>query len=202
MRLQFFPVAGRQRQTVAIVDTALRNLAHDVLETWIVLVAPDSVGLRDQRAFAHGGSAAQHLHVRGLGGNRQRQRRKDGSTFDVEFTTFLLSSTDGQPTGTALITVDGSGRIASDGSEHFGSFRMVALDPLEQTYTREVHLEKWSNGELVAQEEYILRGNMYLMQEMLLMLKVAGFRDITVHGDYTDHPATADDAELVFVAVK
>jgi hypothetical protein len=34
------------------------------------------------------------------------------------------------------------------------------------------------------------------------MLKVTGFRDIAVHGDYTDDPATADHKNLVYIAVK
>jgi hypothetical protein len=65
-----------------------------------------------------------------------------------------------------------------------------------------VRLEKWSNGELVAAEEYTLRGDIYFKNELLLMLKVAGFSNITVHGDYTDKPATAGDAELLFIAIR
>jgi hypothetical protein len=65
-----------------------------------------------------------------------------------------------------------------------------------------VRLEKWVAGESVASEEYALRGNMYLKPELLLMLHVAGFREIAVYGDYTDDPATADNDELVFVAQK
>jgi hypothetical protein len=34
------------------------------------------------------------------------------------------------------------------------------------------------------------------------MLKVAGFREITVHGDYTDESPTADHEELVFTAIR
>jgi SAM-dependent methyltransferase len=97
---------------------------------------------------------------------------------------------------------EGSRRVASDGSEHVSRFRMVQIDPLEQTYMRQVRLEKWETGRLVVSEEYALRGNMYLKPELLLMLKVAGFREIAVHGDYTDDPATADSNELVFVALK
>jgi hypothetical protein len=41
---------------------------------------------------------------------------------------------------------------------------------------------------------------MYMKNELLLMLKVAGFREITVRGDYTDEPATADSEELIFTA--
>jgi SAM-dependent methyltransferase len=97
---------------------------------------------------------------------------------------------------------EGSRRTASDGSEHVSRFRMVQLDPLEQSYTRQVRLEKWEAGRLVASEEYALRGNMYLKPELLLMLKLTGFREITVFGDYTDELATSDSNELVFVALK
>jgi SAM-dependent methyltransferase len=96
----------------------------------------------------------------------------------------------------------GSARIASDGSEHYGSFRFTDFDPLEQTYTREVRLEKWQNGKLAAAETYSLRGNMYFKPELLLMLSTAGFSEISVRGDYTDDPATADHAMLVFTALK
>ena len=40
----------------------------------------------------------------------------------------------------------GRPRIAADGSEHFMQIRSVAADPLTQTYTREVRLEKWLSG--------------------------------------------------------
>jgi hypothetical protein len=89
-----------------------------------------------------------------------------------------------------------------DGSEHVARFRSVSVDPLEQTYTRQVRLEKWESGSLVASEEYLLRGNMYLKSEVVLMLRVAGFRAITVHGDYTDEPATADHEKLLFTAIR
>ena len=94
------------------------------------------------------------------------------------------------------------GRIAADGSEHRGRFRVIDLDPLAQNYTRQVRLEKWQDGALVTAEEYTLRGNMYFMNEVLLMLNSVGFREITVQGDYTDQLATAEHAELVFTAVR
>ena len=97
---------------------------------------------------------------------------------------------------------DGRRSIASDGSEHVARFRLVDVDPLEQSFTRQVRLEKWQSGKLIASEEYTLRGNMYLKNELLLMLKVVGFRKIIVQGDYTDEPATAAHEELVFIAMK
>jgi SAM-dependent methyltransferase len=97
---------------------------------------------------------------------------------------------------------EGRPRVAADGSEHVGRFRTISIDPLEQSYTRQVRLEKWDSGELAELEEYILRGNMYFKNELLLMLKIAGFREITVRGDYTDELATADHEELVFTAIR
>ncbi|HNB52825.1 MAG TPA: class I SAM-dependent methyltransferase [Anaerolineales bacterium] len=96
----------------------------------------------------------------------------------------------------------GDGRIATDGSKHFGQFRILHFDPLDQQLTRQVRLEKWTNNKLVASEEYTLRESIYLKNEILLMLKVAGFSEITVCGDYTDEPATADSIELIFIAIR
>jgi hypothetical protein len=65
-----------------------------------------------------------------------------------------------------------------------------------------VRLEKWESGSLVASEAYSLRGNMYLKNEVVLMLSVAGFRAISVRGDYTEEPATADHEKLIFKAIR
>ena len=97
---------------------------------------------------------------------------------------------------------EGRRRIAADGSEYTDRFRIFQVDPLEQSFTRQVRLEKRRFGALIASEEHTLRGNMYFKNELLLMLKVAGFREITVRGDYTDEPATADHEELVFTAIR
>lgn len=97
---------------------------------------------------------------------------------------------------------EGRRRIAADGSEYVDRFRLVQVDPFEMSFTRQVRLEKWRSGELLASEEYALRGNMYFKNELILMLQVAGFREITVRGDYTDEPATADNEELVFTAIR
>jgi SAM-dependent methyltransferase len=96
----------------------------------------------------------------------------------------------------------GQRRMAPDGSEHLGLFRWVDLDPLEQTYTRQVRLEKWVSGELVASEEYSLRGNLYFKNELVLMLEIAGFSEITVRGDYSDKPATPDHRDLILTAIR
>jgi len=97
---------------------------------------------------------------------------------------------------------EGKRRVAADGSEYVERFRQVSANWLEQSYVRQVRVEKWVAGQLVASEEGVLRGDMYLKNEMLLMLEVAGFRQITVRGDYTDEPATLDSRELIFTALK
>jgi hypothetical protein len=97
---------------------------------------------------------------------------------------------------------EGRHRLAADGSEYVDRFRDLAFDPLEQSFTRAVRLEKWHSGRLVASEEYSLRGDIYFKNEMLLMLEKAGFSEITVLGDYTDQPAGADSEELVFSALR
>jgi SAM-dependent methyltransferase len=97
---------------------------------------------------------------------------------------------------------EGRHNIAADGSEHIARFRYMDINPLEQSFMRQVRLEKWQSGKLIASEEYTLRGNMYLKSELLLMLKVAGFREVTIRGDYTDEPATPDHEELVFTAIR
>lgn len=97
---------------------------------------------------------------------------------------------------------EGERRAAADGSEHVSRFRTVQVDPVEQTFTSQVRLEKWEAGKLVASEEYTLRGNTYFKPELLLMLKVAGFREISISGDYTAEPPTADHREIVFIAQK
>lgn len=97
---------------------------------------------------------------------------------------------------------EGRRRVAADGSEHVSRLRLVELNPLDQSYVRQLGLEKWVSGQLVASEELTLRGNLYLKNELVLMLQAAGLRDITVRGDYTDEPATPDSKQLVLTAIR
>lgn len=92
--------------------------------------------------------------------------------------------------------------VAADGSEHFGWFRVAALDPFEQRCTLEVRLEKRVGGQVVAQEAYSLVENLYFKPEVMRMLELAGFRELQVTGDYSDAPATAEHNEIVFTAIR
>lgn len=97
---------------------------------------------------------------------------------------------------------EGKRRVAADGSEYVERFRLVSIDPLEQSDVRQVRVEKWVSGKLVGSQEDTMHGTLYLPNEVLLMLRVAGFRQSTVRGDYTDEPATPDSKELIFTALK
>jgi len=97
---------------------------------------------------------------------------------------------------------EGKRRVAADGSEYVERFRLVSTDMLEQSYVRQVRLEKWISGKLVASQEDTMRGDIYMKNEMVLMLQFAGFRQITVRGDYTDEPVTQESKELIFTALK
>lgn len=93
-------------------------------------------------------------------------------------------------------------RITSDGSELGLGTRVVALDPLEQVLTLEMHAERWRDGKLIEVEEYTLKEMLYFKSELVMMLEQAGFRDITVEGGYTGKLATAEDSVLLFLARK
>ena len=60
----------------------------------------------------------------------------------------------------------------------------------------------WRAERLVAEEEHSLQTTLYFRNELVLLLAQAGFGEVSVHGGYTDAPATAEDTTLVFVARK
>jgi hypothetical protein len=57
-------------------------------------------------------------------------------------------------------------------------------------------------GHLDRADEYALRGQICFKNELLLMLKVAGFKHIAASGDYADEEATAEHEDVVFMAIK
>jgi hypothetical protein len=97
---------------------------------------------------------------------------------------------------------DGDVRRTPGGAEFVSRFRLLEIDPLEQSYVRQVRLEKWRDGRLLDSQEHTLRGYMVFKNEVELMLQLAGFTDISVQSAYSGRAATADDDELVFIAVK
>jgi SAM-dependent methyltransferase len=91
---------------------------------------------------------------------------------------------------------------ASDGSEYAWRSRLADLDPLNQVVTLQTWIQRWQEGQLVAEEERTLKSNLYFKNELLMMLEQAGFADIRLRGDYTEEEATPEHGVLVFIATK
>ena len=90
----------------------------------------------------------------------------------------------------------------TDGTELEIAARTVAIDPLENVATRQIRARLWRDGALLKEEVHTQKLDDYSKNELVMMLEHAGFRDIQIVGDFTDEPATADHAELVFLATK
>jgi SAM-dependent methyltransferase len=91
-------------------------------------------------------------------------------------------------------------RTTPDGSELVLRSRTVAVDPLDQCIHMEIRAEKRRDGALLAREEHALSMRMWFRDELVLMLRDAGFASVDVRAGYTDRPPTADDDVLVFAA--
>lgn len=76
------------------------------------------------------------------------------------------------------------------------------MDPLEEIATRQIRARLWRDGDLIKEEIHTQKLDDYSKNELVLMLRLAGFNDIQLYGDHTDEPATADHNILVFVANK
>ncbi len=74
----------------------------------------------------------------------------------------------------------GDRRRAADGTELELRTRQLAFDPLEQTTTLEIRASHYVDGAEVAVETSTIHIDLYFKREIELMLRVAGFREITV----------------------
>ena len=94
----------------------------------------------------------------------------------------------------------GSRNQAADGTDLEIRTRLAELDPLAQRTVSEIRVLHWRDADLLAEEQYRLALNMYVVPELQLMLETAGFRDVAVNAADTDEPVTADHAAIVVVA--
>ena len=93
-------------------------------------------------------------------------------------------------------------RRAADGDEIELRSRLVALDPLEQRRTLQIRAALWRAGQLVSEEEHILRENLYFRNELVLLLDQAGFGEVTARGATPTQRQRQPTPSLVFVARK
>jgi SAM-dependent methyltransferase len=94
----------------------------------------------------------------------------------------------------------GSRRATAGGDELELLGRLYALDPLAQVATRQIRARLWHDGEIVREEEHTLLERLYFRDEVLQMLRTAGFSEVEVFADYTKEPAAADAGILIYVA--
>lgn len=90
-------------------------------------------------------------------------------------------------------------KTTADGDELGLLMRLADFDPLGQQMTLEMRARVWRHGEVVAEETHRLIENEYFSQELLLMLEVAGFRELEMVGAYGGAPATGDDSVIVII---
>ena len=89
-----------------------------------------------------------------------------------------------------------------DESEYQLYGRIVAFDPLKQQLTRQMRTLLWRDGQVIAEEEYILYENLYFYNELRQMLEQAGFKIEAIQGEYREAEATTEDETIVFIARK
>lgn len=87
-------------------------------------------------------------------------------------------------------------RPGSDGCEYALRGHVVAVDPAQRRVTRAIHAWQWRDGELAAEEEHLLTESLYESDELVALLRGAGFTDVEVREGAS---AWGNDM-LVFVA--
>jgi SAM-dependent methyltransferase len=92
-------------------------------------------------------------------------------------------------------------RKTSDGDELVLQTRTIEFDPLEQYSVWEIRVQQFEGQELLNCHQYRLRLNTYFKNELELMLKVAGFRQVGMYAGLLDvEPAAYEDYHLMVSA--
>ena len=76
----------------------------------------------------------------------------------------------------------------------------IEFDPLDQSVVMELRADKWVDAEHVASEVHTLTMRKYFRDELVLMLRNAGFSRVEVSGGYDGEEPTPDHDFLVYVA--
>ena len=75
-----------------------------------------------------------------------------------------------------------------------------ALDHFEQTLTEKRRYELHVDGQVVRSEIHTLHLRWFTKYEFIMMLECVGFAEISLYGDYTEHPATKATKLVVYEA--
>jgi SAM-dependent methyltransferase len=90
-----------------------------------------------------------------------------------------------------------------DGGRLVIHHRVTGLDPVEQIEQEERRYQLYKGETLLEAEIHHGQTRWYFRNEVLWMLQIAGFVDVTVTGDYTTEPFSAHHKQtMVFLATK
>ncbi|MCW5859599.1 MAG: hypothetical protein KIS63_14975, partial [Caldilineales bacterium] len=79
--------------------------------------------------------------------------------------------------------------------------RLTWQDPIEQYDAEERRYRLYQDEALVAEEVHAGQYHWYFQHELLLMLRLAGFDDVSVKGDFTDEDfGPQHQGSMVFLA--
>jgi SAM-dependent methyltransferase len=93
-----------------------------------------------------------------------------------------------------------SSATLSDGTELELSTRAVGYEAASRTQVLEIRARQRDRGELVREEFGTLRNTYYRPDDLVAMLRSAGFTDVAVEGPYTGAPPHPADDTVVIVA--
>lgn len=80
-------------------------------------------------------------------------------------------------------------------------YRLTGADPVEQIWMEDRRYRLYKGEQLVQQEVHMGQGRWYYRNELLWMLRLAGFDNVEVKGDYTDAPFGPEhETTMVFLA--
>jgi SAM-dependent methyltransferase len=96
----------------------------------------------------------------------------------------------------------GSRKRTVNGDEIELIVRTAELDSLAQRLTYDMRARLWREGAIVEEETSRLHNSLYFAQEIVLLLREAGFESVEIESGYTGQPATPDDGIVMFVARK
>ena len=102
----------------------------------------------------------------------------------------------------ANVTIWGPTVRPRDGAAITTHLWTESADRYEQVKVEKRRYEAAKAGQIIETELHTMTLRWYFKHEMIMMLEQTGFRDIFIHGDYTDAPATVTSSETVFSARK
>lgn len=79
---------------------------------------------------------------------------------------------------------------------------MLEVDPLDQSISIEMRIEKRRDGELIGEAERPLSMRMWFRDELVLMLRTGASAEVTVRGGYEDEEPRREHDFLVYRARK